>query len=81
LGVFEFVIVLVLISTAGKVFMDRQEIRALEKGRRAPDSGEIELLRESVQEMNDRLHVLEEERDFYRSLLEAPKKTSGPENT
>jgi hypothetical protein len=77
LGVFEFVIVLVLISTVGKLVSNRQDDRTLAKGPAQGSSKEIEGLRGAVDDMSMRLQLLEEERDFYRNLLEAPKPSRG----
>jgi len=64
---------LVFISTVGKVVNSRQAARALQPP--PPGApGEIEGLREAVDHMSDRLERLEEERDFYRNLLEAPER-------
>ena len=74
MGVFEFVIVLVLISTVGKVARDRRESRAMDKGASQIGEGAFEGLRDTVDEMNTRLQRIEEERDFYRELLESPQR-------
>jgi hypothetical protein len=71
-GVFEFIILLVLISTLGKVLSDRADSRALSQGGSRADAEEIERLRSAVDDLSARLSFLEEERDFYRDLLEAP---------
>jgi hypothetical protein len=75
LGVFEFIIVLVLISTFGKVLTDRRQPKEL-GGDAAPRlaRGEAEDLREMVHNLSGRLERLEEERDFYKDLLEPPEK-------
>lgn len=70
MGVFEFVIVLVVVSTIGKVVTDYNDRRALPPPSSAPPE-EIEALREAVADLGTRLHRLEEERDFYKELLEA----------
>ena len=74
LGVFEFVIALVLISTVGKVARDRREIRTMDKSTSQIGPGAFEGLRDTVEEMNTRLRRIEEERDFYRDLLESPQR-------
>ena len=63
---------MVLISTVGKVLSDRSSSKEIggEKPRLA--RGEADDLREMVDNLSGRLHRLEEERDFYRDLLEAP---------
>jgi hypothetical protein len=68
--VFTFVIILVLISTVGKIFADRQGSRQLPPADYRPV--EVGQLQESVNDLGARLEKIEEERDFYRSLLEAP---------
>lgn len=73
MGVFEFVIVLVLISTVGKVLSQRLP---RERSRSSPPQigpGEVEGIREAIDELSSRVIRLEEERDFYRQLLEAPE--------
>jgi len=70
---FSFVIALVAIVTGGRLLgriVSRREMRS-----EAPrvDHQELDALRASVDDVSDRLHRLEEERDFYRALLEAPK--------
>ena len=74
MGVFEFVIALVLISTVGKVARDRREIRTMDKSTSQIGPGALEGLRDTVEEMNTRLRRIEEERDFYRDLLESPQR-------
>jgi hypothetical protein len=72
-GIFEFVIVIVIVATAGEVIKARV-------GRPAPtppsDQGSSRLT-ETVEQLHQRVLRLEEERDFYRALLEpgedAPK--------
>ena len=71
MGVFGFVIILVTISMIGKVMSEFAGNQRLPPGS-APSSDDVELLRDAVADMGTRLHKLEEERDFYRQLLEAP---------
>lgn len=71
MGVFGFVIVLVTISMIGKVATEFAASQRLPPGP-GHSSDEVELLRDAVADMGTRLHKLEEERDFYRQLLEAP---------
>ncbi len=74
MGVFEFVVVLVLISTVGKVAAQRF---AREKPRGDSPQvgpGEIERIRETIDELSGRVMRLEEERDFYKELLESPER-------
>ena len=74
MGVFEFIIVLVTVSTIGKVITDRNETRALLKNRRPDPNPDLQAIIETVENMNTRLARVEEERDFYTRLLEAPPK-------
>jgi hypothetical protein len=70
LGVFEFILLIVLISTIGKVLEargDRMSKTSL------PPAPNVQHLEDMVGEMNSRLARLEEERDFYRALLEPPE--------
>jgi hypothetical protein len=69
LGVFEFILVIVLITTIGKVLEAR---RAGSASSLPPPSPNIQHLEELLGDMDTRLARLEEERDFYRALLEAP---------
>jgi len=71
MGVFEFLAVMVVVSTIGKVVTAFGDRRALPPAA-ASSSDEVEALREAVGDLGTRLHRLEEERDFYKDLLEAP---------
>jgi hypothetical protein len=75
MGIFPFIILLVLISTVGKVLSDRQGYREL-RHQNQPQigSGELQELREVVDNLSSRLHQIEEERDFYKQLLDSPKR-------
>ncbi len=74
MGVFEFIIILVVISTVGKVMSDRRPRRPprgdLPQGGRA----ELERIRDTVDDLGGRLARLEEERDFYKELLDSPRR-------
>ena len=72
MGVFEFLAVLVVVSTIGKVVTSFGDRRALAPVA-ASSSDEVEALRDAVGDLGTRLHRLEEERDFYKDLLEAPR--------
>lgn len=76
IGVFEFILLIVLISTIGKVLMSRSERPRLPEGARPQD---IDQLNEAVSDLSTRLAKLEEERDFYRALLESPDRKSLPD--
>lgn len=68
MGVFEFVLALVMITTVGKIAS-----RRMSRPRRdeSIQSGTEELLRirDTVADLSGRLERLEEERDFYKDLL------------
>ena len=71
MGVFEFVLLIVLITTIGKVVEARSDRGTADKTLQ-PASPDVQHLEEMLGSMNDRLARLEEERDFYRALLEPP---------
>jgi hypothetical protein len=73
-GVFEFIIVLVIISTAGKVLGQRFPREAPPSGPPQIGPGDIEQIRETIDDLSGRLVRLEEERDFYKELLESPER-------
>lgn len=66
MGIFEFVVILVLITTIGEVVKARAG-RPVQLPPERPDDGALE---RTVEDLNRRLLLLEEERDFYRALLE-----------
>ena len=70
MGVFEFIIVLVVISTIGKVISSRQVTPKLPPA--SLPRAETLHLQESVDQLSARLEKLEEERDFYRALPDPP---------
>lgn len=78
MGVFEFIILLVLISTLGKILSGRR--RYVPPPREGPQlpPGEVREIREALEQMEERLGRIEEERDFYRKLLEDPRRREGP---
>lgn len=69
MGVFEFILLIVLISTIGKVLEARGGRMSKASLPPAPD---VQHLEEVVGDLNTRLARLEEERDFYRALLDPP---------
>jgi len=69
MGVFEMVVAIVVVSTLGKVVMTWQDRRA-SRGATRPE--EIGQLHDALGEVSARVSKLEEERDFYRALLESP---------
>lgn len=66
MGIFEFIVILVLITTIGEVV----KARAGRPAPLPPERPEDGALESTVEELNRRLLRLEEERDFYRALLE-----------
>jgi hypothetical protein len=75
-GPFEFVIVLVLIITITNAISGRRG-RQSELPSGAADNEELERLRETMGQLSSRLELLEQERDFYRDLLDAPANRRG----
>ncbi|MEJ2206937.1 MAG: hypothetical protein P8170_22855 [Gemmatimonadota bacterium] len=74
MGVFEFIIALVVISTIGKVLTERLP-RGKPQAQPSPlPPGEVERIHEALEDLNGRLLRIEEERDFYRELLESPER-------
>ena len=83
MGVFEFVIALVFISTLGRVFSRRGPRRAPQAELPPAQRAELDGIRDAMHDLSGRLQRLEEERDFYKDLLEAPKgrrEISAPES-
>jgi hypothetical protein len=73
-GVFEFIIVLVIISTAGKVVGQRFSRESPRTDSPQIGPGQIEQIRETIDDLSSRVMLLEEERDFYKELLESPER-------
>ena len=73
MGVFAMVVIVVAIVTIGKVITERRAGPFLLPAG-PPQSEEILLLQESIGQLGVRLEKLEEERDFYRALLDPPDK-------
>ncbi len=62
-----------LISTIGKVLSSRAAARELPSGpSQAGSEGDGEMTRSVIDELSGRIERLEEERDFYKDLLDAP---------
>jgi hypothetical protein len=77
MGIFEFILLMVLISTVGKVLSSRGgRIQSPPEHPRLPP-GQIERVREELEALSERVGRLEEERDFYRELLEHPGRKRG----
>ena len=70
MGVFEFVIMLVLISTVGRIIARRTV--PLPRESFQLDAEELHRVREAIADLSTRMERLEEERDFYKDLLEPP---------
>ncbi len=77
MGVFEFIIVLVIISTVGKVLSDRRPRREAQGDLPKDAHEELGRIRDTVDDLSGRLGRLEEERDFYKDLLESPGRRRG----
>jgi hypothetical protein len=65
---------LVLISTAGKVLSRRIPRERRSEALPGPTVADVEGIREALDELNGRVLRLEDERDFYRALLESPQR-------
>lgn len=72
MGVFEFIIVLVIISTVGKAVSRRHASRDLPGKTPSAEPRELERIRDTMDDLSGRLERLEVERDFYKDLLDAP---------
>ena len=76
MGVFEFVITLVVISTVGRIIVARRRPLPLPGESFQLDAEELHRVRDTIADLGTRLGRLEEERDFYRDLLEPPRSGS-----
>ena len=65
---------MVVISTVGKVLSRRRPIRELKGDSSQGGSKELEGFREAIDDLSGRVMRLEEERDFYRDLLDSPER-------
>ena len=84
---FEFVLSLVAIITVGGIIttivrtvgkLASSRLRAQLKASSPPGgSAELDVLREAIDHVSGRVAHLEEERDFYKDLLEAPAVRGG----
>jgi len=72
-GVFEFVILLVLISGATKVLVARGQRKQLPSGD-VIQHEELAQIRDTMAQLSGRMELLEQERDFYKDLLDAPRR-------
>ena len=78
IGVFGFLSVAVICSTVASVLNARI---AKKPAPGAVSSDQVELLSQEVRDLGLRLHQIEEERDFYKDLLAAPRGSSTPRST
>lgn len=75
MGIFEFIILITLISTVGKVITERRQPRMPPPpppDRPALPPRELERMEDAMSELAERVGRLEEERDFYKQLLDSP---------
>ena len=72
MGVFEFVITLVLIASVAKVIESRRQAPPLLGESYQMDTEELHRVRDTITDLGTRVERLEEERDFYKDLLEPP---------
>ncbi len=72
MGVFEFVIALVVISTVGRIIVARRRPLPLPGDSFQLDAEELHRVRDTITDLSGRVERLEEERDFYKDLLEPP---------
>jgi sensor histidine kinase YesM len=70
-GFFSFIITLVLISTAAKI-IERRRRPTLPGESVQVDTEELHRIAETITDLSERVERLEEERDFYKDLLEPP---------
>ncbi len=76
MGVFEFVITLVLISAVARIIAARRRPPPLPGESFQLDAEELHRVRDTIADLSTRLERLEEERDFYKDLLEPPPRRS-----
>ena len=72
MGPFEFVIALVLIATVGGIIERRRRSAPLPGESFQVDSEELRRIGDTITDLSGRVERLEEERDFYKDLLEPP---------
>jgi len=76
-GFFEFLVAVFLFKTIGEVLKEHIKNKPATG---SVSSDQVELLREEIKDLGLRLHQIEEERDFYKDLLAAPRGLSTPRN-
>ena len=69
MGVFEFILALVIVGTAGTV-VERRFSRPQRGDSLQLGTEELHRIRETMTDLSERLERLEQERDFYKDLLE-----------
>lgn len=72
MGLFEFVIILVVVSTAGRIIAGRRRPLPLPGESFQVDTEELRRIGDTITDLSGRVERLEEERDFYKDLLEPP---------
>ena len=72
MGVFEFVIALVFISTVGRIISRRRRPLPHPGESFKVDTEELRRIGDTISDLSGRVERLEEERDFYKDLLEPP---------
>ncbi len=72
MGVFEFIITLVLISAVARIIAARRRPLPLPGESFQLDAEELHRVRDTIADLGTRVERLEEERDFYKDLLEPP---------
>ncbi len=72
MGVFEFIIALILISTAAKIIERKRRSAPLPGESVQVDVEELRRIGDTITDLSGRVERLEEERDFYKDLLEPP---------
>lgn len=72
MGVFEFTITLVVISTVGRIIAARRRPLPLPGQSFRVDTEELHRIGDTITDLSGRVERLEEERDFYKDLLEPP---------
>ena len=69
MGIFELILGIVIITTAGRI-VERRLSRTRRGESLQVGTEELHRIRESLGDLSGRLERLEEERDFYKDLLE-----------
>jgi hypothetical protein len=72
MGLPEFIIALVLISTAAKIIERQRRSAPLPGESIQVDTEELRRIGETITDLSGRVERLEEERDFYKDLLDPP---------